>query len=299
MKREEKAAPPRMALDTVAMLMEFTSSVWTARKLDRKVTDETTTNKKASKGAARVNKNLLAGRVELERITNHVAEARKYFYSVTKPWNDSGGRLIPAAEYVRVLDAMEMRREEFEKLVAQFISVYPSLITAQAMVLGDMFNRAEFPDPQDIANKFAFRVVFTPLPTVTDFRINVADDAARELHAHYEQVYQDRIEAVMRDNWQELKTSLDHFVDRLGYDNIGDSEKPRVFRDSLVPNVLELCRKLKAFNITGDPELEEARVDLERLLLSTTSEELRKETATRDSVRDSVEEIIDKFSWGN
>lgn len=287
-----------MALDTVAMLMEFTSSVWTARKLDKKVTEETTSNKKASKGAARVNKNLLAGRVELERITNHVAEARKYFYSVTKPWNDSGGRLLPAAEYVRVLDNMEVRREEFERLVESFITVYPSLITAQAMVLGDMFNRAEFPDPQDIANKFAFRIAFTPLPAVSDFRVAVADDAARELHAHYEKVYAERIESVMRDNWMELKDALDHFVDRLGYDKIGDSEKPRVFRDSLVPNVLELCRKLKTFNITADPELEQARVDLEKLLFTTSSDELRKESATRDSMRDSVTEIIDKFSWG-
>jgi hypothetical protein len=287
-----------MALDTVAMLMEFSTSVWTARKLDKQVTDETTANKKASKNAARVNKNLLAGRVELERITHFVAESRMYFYRATRPWSDSGARLLPVSEYINVYDSMEVRREQFEKMVSDFITVYPTLITAQAMVLGDMFNRSEFPDPADIQSKFDFRVSYMPLPSSSDFRVAVADDAVRELREHYEQVYQERLEEVVRSNWMELKESLDHLVDRLGYEKIGDDMKPRAFRDSLVPNVLELCRKLKGFNLTNDPVLEDARRELENLMLNTTAQELRKEKSTREGVRDAAQEILDKFSWG-
>jgi len=52
-------------LDEATMVMEFNASVWTARKLDKGVTDEVVTSKGAgSKGAARVNKSLILGEVK-------------------------------------------------------------------------------------------------------------------------------------------------------------------------------------------------------------------------------------------
>jgi hypothetical protein len=68
----------RYNIDTCALLVEFASSVWTARKLDKTATDEVVYNKRAaSKDAARVNKHLLAGRNELELVQQHVTAARK------------------------------------------------------------------------------------------------------------------------------------------------------------------------------------------------------------------------------
>ena len=62
----------RYNIDTCALLVEFASSVWTARKLDKTATDEVVYNKRAaSKDAARVNKHLLAGRNELWGVFNN------------------------------------------------------------------------------------------------------------------------------------------------------------------------------------------------------------------------------------
>ena len=69
----------RYNIDTCAMLVELSVSQWTARKLDRSVSDELVANKQAKdKGAARVNKHLLAGRNELEVINKFVTETRSY-----------------------------------------------------------------------------------------------------------------------------------------------------------------------------------------------------------------------------
>ena len=90
----------RYAIDTCAMLVEFSASVWTARKLDRKVSDEVVASKSAgSKAAARVNKNLLAGRDELDVIQAHVTSVRNYVYDNTLPWSDSGLRLLPTIRF--------------------------------------------------------------------------------------------------------------------------------------------------------------------------------------------------------
>jgi hypothetical protein len=73
------------------MLVELEPSQWTARKLDKSTTDEVLKGKQAGdKGAALLNKNLLAGRKELEVINQIVGEARTYVYDRTLPWSDSG-----------------------------------------------------------------------------------------------------------------------------------------------------------------------------------------------------------------
>jgi len=78
---------PTYNLSTCAMLVEFNASVWTARKLDRSTTDEVVSNKNAgSKDAARVNKNLLAGRTELDVVQQAVSKARQFVYDNTLPW---------------------------------------------------------------------------------------------------------------------------------------------------------------------------------------------------------------------
>ena len=129
---------PRYNLDTCAMLVEFNASVWTARKLDRSTTSEVVASKNAAaKDAARVNKHLLAGRTELDVITQAVNRARQYVYDNTAPWSDSGLRLLPNRNFMAFAARMNEFDEEVAGLVKSFVDIYPTLITAQAMALGD------------------------------------------------------------------------------------------------------------------------------------------------------------------
>ena len=175
---------PRFNIDTCAMLTEFNASVWTARKLDRTATDEVVTSKNAqAKDAARVNKHLLAGRTELEVIQQMVGRARQFVYDNTLPWSDSGLRLLPTANFQKFAAKLNDFSEEFETLVRSFVDIYPTLITAQAMALGDMFRRDDYPTQNEIITKFAFRVNYMPVPAVGDFRVDVGNAAQRELNA--------------------------------------------------------------------------------------------------------------------
>ena len=101
----------RYNIDTCALLVELNVSQWTARKLDRSTTDELVTNKNAqSKGAARVNKNLFAGRSELEVVGQHVTETRSFVYDNTLPWSDSGIRLLPSARFMEFNAKLQQER---------------------------------------------------------------------------------------------------------------------------------------------------------------------------------------------
>ncbi len=288
---------PRFNIDTCAMLVEFNASVWTARKLDKSTTDEVTTNKHAAKDAARVNKHLLAGRTELEVIQQAVGRARQYVYDNTSPWSDSGLRLLPNTRFIKFAERMNEFDEEIAALVKAFIVIYPSLITAQAMALGDMFRRDDFPTPNDLVTKFSFRVNYMPVPTAGDFRVDVGNKAQEELKAKLESLTQERIDYAMVDVRARLGERLKRISDRLTTDYVQGEAKTRRFHDTLVDGALEMCDLAKSLNITNDPALETARRELEQLLVGVTPSELRKDETIRQDVKKNVDAILDKFNF--
>lgn len=289
---------PRFNLDTCAMLVEFNASVWTARKLDKSTTDEVVTNKNAAaKDAARVNKHLLAGRTELDTVQQMIGRARNYVYDHTLPWSDSGLRLLPTVNFVSFNERMSQFEEEFESLVASFIGIYPTLITAQALALGDMFKRDDYPTANEIMTKFAFRVGYLPVPTAGDFRIDIGNAAQEELKEKLNRMAEERVDAAMRDIRARLGEHLKRMSDRLTTDYVQGEAKQRRFHDSLVDGALELCDLTKALNVVGDPALETARRDLEQALLGVTPNELRKNEHIRQDTKKAVDAILNKFSF--
>ena len=300
----------RYNIDTSAMLVEVNASVWTARKLDRTTTDEVITRKNAaSKGAARVNKHLLAGRSELEVIVAHVGAVRGYVYANTLPWSDSGMRLLPVVNFKAFNERMKVEEDAYWKLCQTFVDVYPTLITAQALQLGDMFKREDFPSPDSILHKFGFQVNYMPVPTAGDFRVDVGNDAQAELHAQLAKLADDRVSKAMEDVKLRLRDHLARMSDRLSVDVVNNVAKPKVFHDSLIETGLDLCDMLQRLNLVGDPTIETARAKLEICLSNITTrtkrngteisvaETLRDDMQQRSAVKAQVDEILNKFTW--
>ena len=289
---------PRHNLDTCAMLVEFNASVWTARKLDKSTTDEVVASKNAgAKDAARVNKHLLAGRTELDIIQQAVGRARQFVYDNTAPWSDSGLRLLPTVNFMKFTERMNDFEEEMESLVKAFVAIYPTLITAQALALGDMFKRDDYPTANEIMTKFSFRVNYMPVPSSGDFRVDVGNQAQAELKARLESLTQERIDSAMADVRERLSTHLKRMSDRLTTDYVGGEAKQRRFHDTLVDGALELCDLTKSLNVTNDVALETARSQLEQLLVGVTPADLRKNEAIRQDVKRNVDAILDKFNF--
>ena len=288
----------RYNIDSCALLVEFNASVWTARKLDKSATDEVVISKRAgAKDAARVNKHLLAGRNELDVIQKHVGAVRTFVYENTLPWSDTGIRLLPTSKFMDFNDRMGKLEEEFVELVNDFVQVYPSLITAQAMALGDMFDRSEYPSAGEMAHKFSFRLNFMPVPKAGDFRVDVGNEAQEELQKKLAKLADERIELAMKDARERLKSHLERMMERLKVEEINGKVSKSRIHDSLVEGGLELCDVLKALNLTNDPVLEKARATLENVLRTVDVDDLRKHDSARVEVRTQVAEIMDKFKF--
>lgn len=300
----------RYNIDTCAMLVEVSINVWTARKLDKSTTDEVISNKKAaSKSAARVNKHLLAGRNELEVINTHVAAVRTYVYENTLPWSDSGLRLLPSANFHEFNTRLKKEEDTYWSLCKAFVEVYPTLITAQALQLGDMFKREDFPTADQIIRKFGFTVTYLPVPKKGDFRVNVGNEAQEELEAQLAKIADERVQNAMNDVRQRLRDHLQRMSDRLTVDVVNNKAVTRKFHDSLIENGFDLCDVVRSLNVLEDPDLENARLGLERCLNSinartkrtgvtvSPAETLREDMAQRSAVKAQVDEILNKFTW--
>ena len=272
-----------------AAIVELNISTWTARKLDKQTSKEVKLSKGAnSDDAARVNKNLLAGMDNLKRVTDFVALTRNEFYNLTLPWSDCGQRLVPMTQFFDLKKWINDKQNTYEQLVSEFLRDYPTLISAQAFQLGDLFDRSEFPSVDEISDKFRFKVGFLPLPTTGDFRVDAPKEIVAEMREQYESMVQERVAQVSQDLWTRLHDTLKHMSDRLGYDSTG---KARIFRDTLVTNAVDLCDLLKKLNVTNDPKLEKARASLESTLLGVDADEIRR-VGARDEIKQKVDAVL-------
>lgn len=288
----------RYNIDTCALLVELSVSQWTARKLDKSTTEELVKDKNAQdKGAARVNKHLLAGRSELEVINQYVTETRGFVYDNTLPWSDSGIRLLPSAKFMEFNTQLQEREDKFYGLVQEFVTVYPSLITAQAMALGDMFNRTDYPSADDIAHRFSFNVNYMPVPASGDFRVDVGNEAQKELQEKLSKLADQRVESAINGFKQRLLEHLKRMSDRLGVDVIAGEAKPRKFHETLLENAHELCELAESLNIINDPQIEQARKALKKAINGIDIKDLRKDMGARTEVKSQVDDILNKFSF--
>lgn len=288
----------RYNIDTCALLVELNISQWTARKLDRSTTDELVTNKNAqAKGAARVNKSLFAGRTELEVINQHVTSTRAYVYDNTLPWSDSGIRLLPSARFMEFNGKLQEAEDRFYGLVDEFVQVYPTLITAQAMALGDMFNRTDYPHSDDIAHRFRFAANYMPVPASGDFRVDIGNEAQAELQKKLASLADERVEHAMKDIKSRLLEHLKRMSDRLSIDYVSGEAKPRKFHDSLLEGAHDLCDMASALNIVNDPQLDEARRALKQAIGGIDVKDLRKDIPTRQDVKAQVDDVLSKFNF--
>lgn len=290
-------------IETSAMLVELSISCWTARKLDKRVSQEVDTTNGARARAGNYNKNLLAGTQKLDNIVKFAANVRAWHNTNTLPWSDNGLRLLPVENFLPYKERLGEYEQEYNALVQDFLASYPNLVDAAAFQLGNLFDRNDYPETESISDKFRFRYVFSPVPTAGDWRINIGNQARAELEEQCNTAINERVQGAMKEAWSRLHDCLSHVSERLedsvsgGDGGGGGDAKRKVFRDSLIENAQELVEMLKVLNVTKDPELERARHLMAQTFIGIEADDLRRDDDTRRGVKAEVDAILSKFNF--
>jgi hypothetical protein len=283
-----------MGIANTSMLVNINMSVWTGRKLDKQVSAEVDVAKSTKTRAGNYHKNLFAGVDELAAVGRISAKIRNWFHEQTLPWSDGGDRLLTMYNFKDFKAQLNIMEIEFADAVKIFCDKYSTLISAQAFTMGALFDRSEYPDVDDIANKFALRYTFSPVPEVGDWRVDASTEDKKELEALYQQAYDDRLGSTTRYLWDKLHGVLTHMADRLA--DTSEGEK-KIFKNSLLETPVKLCELLTKLNITNDPKLEAARKSLESAICNIDIKDLRKSQGARLEVKTQVDEILKRFDF--
>jgi hypothetical protein len=280
-------------LSSSALIVNLSLSVWTGRKLDKRVSEEVDQQNSTKTRAGNYHKNLLAGSGKLTEITKVANAIRSWLYGVTQPWGDNGDRVLNMAYFMEFKDRLTDYEGQFSTAVNSFLNDYDTLVAAAAFQLGDLFNREDYPMREAIESKFGFRYSMTPLPQSGDFRVDIGEDGLRELQSQYETVLQQRVVGAMTEAWERLHDCLTRMSERLEDTEDG---KRKIFRDSLVENAVEICGLLKSFNITGDTRMDEMRKQLEDAMRGVDADSLRDSDSLREQTKRKVDSILSKFN---
>lgn len=279
-------------LSSSALIVNLSLSVWTGRKLDKRVSEEVDQQKSTKARAGNYNKNLMAGSGKLEEITKIANAIRSWLYGVTQPWGDNGDRILNMAYFMEFKDRLADYEQQFTTAVDGFLSDYDTLVAAAAFQLGDLFNREDYPHRDQIAAKFGMRYSMIPLPQSGDFRVDIGEDGLKELQEQYESVLHQRVTGAMTEAWERLHDCLSRMSERLADTEDG---KRKIFRDSLVDNAVEICGLLKSFNITNDTRMDEMRKQLEDAMRGVDAVSLRDSDSLREQTKRKVDNILSKF----
>lgn len=277
------------SVSNATMLIELSIGTWTGRKLDKQASEEVTANKNAAKGVANVNKKLLGDCAELDAVNKFVANTRNTHYSSTVPWSDTGLRMVPTKRFPKYWEQMTGLQNEFGALVETFLQAYDWEISQAQVKLGDLFNPAEYPSVEKLRTKFRFNINPIPLPEVGDWRVDMEKEALDVVREHYEKFYDAQLKNAMGDVWDRTHKALAKMSERLDY---SDASTKKVFRDSLVENVMEVVDLLGDFNVTGDVQMTAMRDRLEDAMRGVTPEALREDEYLRQKTKHEVDAVL-------
>lgn len=285
------------SLATSGILIRAKVKVWTATKQDREISDEVTTSKKAARNAGRYTKQLFADVPELRVLLNDRQTWYNYLQRVTYPWDGEWGYL-PTPRIPEVMAEITKRKQHSAELLENFIAVMPSAISNEAFVQGDMFKPEDYPTPDDVRSKFRVIVQTMNIPE-GDYRVTIADDLADDLKRNFEQQTLDIIKDIHAKQQDQLVKVLQSFSHCCDTETVIEDGSVKVKRkkvyESTLTEALELCNTFAEFNLTNDPQLDEARRDLLRVLDGVTIDQLRNSDSKRTEVKESVDEILSKF----
>jgi hypothetical protein len=265
-----------------AMLANLNISQWTARKHDKSVSAEVDATHNAVDGG-RYNK-LLIDKKALDPLAKHASQVRNYHYGMTLPWGDNGDRILPATCYMEYMAKMRALRNEGETLVDKFCVSYPALVADARQRLGTMYDANDYPHIDHIKERFGIAVNFMPVPSATDFRVDVSEETLAEIRKNLDAQVEKMTTVATKECWDRLHIAVDRIYVTMGKD------KP-VFRDSLIENLTDLLSMIPKLNFTGDEGLTNICIEIQTHMIVRPAN-LRRSTHTREELRVHAERIL-------
>ncbi len=204
-----------------------------------------------------------------------------------------GVYLVPIASVEAVDAVLKKGRVNLTERVEALIAVYPERIAADRIALGSKFNQAHYPSAEALREMFSISWRYLSLGASSQLKsisASVYADEVERVKIECKSVGEE-IKATLREAALAMVTSMHERL--AGFDDKG---KPRIFRDSMVLNLLGFLNTFEVKNVMGDSELSQTLGQMRGLLSGVTSADLRSNEALRTAVGQQVGAIQNSLS---
>jgi len=288
-----------------AVLVSLNISSWGGQKLDKGMTKELNYTKRASSNASKVQKNLMAGDDSLRNIKKYESKIRAEHIRLTLPWGDRGSRLLPTSVMMdykqKIGDMLAILKDMWDVFLNVSYPNYRDNVAPYKM--GDMYNYDDYPTEDELRCKtFDYSLVFEPVAESGDFRIDVPKQLMEELKEQHQASVDNRVQTAISSAWDRVKTQIESMKDKLAIEMDDDGKnkdgKTVRYHETFVQNATDLCDLLAHLNVTNDPRLDQARIDLKNAIQGVSVETLKIPTnhATRNEVKTKLDDILSKYA---
>jgi len=289
-----KSAP---TLSSSCVLVNLSISMWEGRKKDKGAEKEVEDQNHAKRGVTNVTKALLSDCEELNAIKKFKgAMLTAIHYPATLPWSNSGLAMLPMKNYFNYNHDMTGAQAEFYRLVDDFIDAYSMEVAKAQVSLGALFNPNDYPTTDYLRGRFSFTLEYIPLPEAGDFRVDIANEQAQHLQEQYQKFYDKQYDDAMATLWDRLRKPLSNLVEKIDYQ---DPKSKKIFRNTLVENVMEVVTLMESMNIHNDAAMAKATKELASILDGVDPDDLRASSRLRNEVRGIAREVLNNIPVGD
>jgi len=268
------------------VLVQMHISMWTGRVKDANVTMEvcSTKNSESDSGDWRTH---LIPKKQIQKVEAAAARCRAVHNEWTLPWLDGGVRVLPATAFMDYTAAIRKAKEEFDQEVNSFLSKYPELAATATKRLGKLLEGKHLPNVQYIKDRFGVATTILPFPNSKDFRVDLGD-ATEEIKQQVENNIKEMGQRATKDLWERMEILVHKIQETL-------SKPDKVFRNSLIDNLEDFCKKASKLNFTEDEELENIRKEVFDTLAKLKPNNLREDKEARKDAAKKASDLIEKM----
>lgn len=222
----------------------------------------------------------------LKPLTQIQNAARVYHYSRTLPWSTEGLFILPTALHWEYMSKIGQFRDKFNGLVeSHFLARYQDWVDWAKQHHNGNFTISDYPGTSYERRKFRFEVDCIPVPSGSDFRIEMGDETLAEMKAQTDLRVTEALESAKNDLWERLKTPLERLHSKL-------QDKDAQFKNSLVGNVLEIVGLIESLNVMGDSNITKTGDAIKSMMKGVNADTLRVNESYRKETSDKAAKIL-------
>jgi len=290
------------SIKSSAAKASFTCGVWTAKKTDKKATQQVE-NTNNLKNVGEFKKSLMTDNKALKKLNYYNGKARNTHYSMTMACGGNNEYIIPMKDLPEYVNTMSDFKNKFYDWKDKFMNGYTDnngvqhdgyrhAVIEEKLRLGALHNSNDYPTVAEMDSKFHMSYAIEPVPD--SFITDLEESAANQINDIYQQQHRERMKKFSDSVWAETRKNIEKLRDALNYAGEAKKSNPdfKIFKESTYTHVQRTVEVLERFNFTGDANMQTVQKILRNAMSGKSADMLKHNESLRLDTKKALDEAI-------